>query len=594
MSRLLFLALVLSVAIAATHSDPVMAEKTAHSSAADTVLVLDQWTYKEVDNSRGAASFGLDMMDVTGDGYGDIVSGRYFYRSPGGNLNATWTRVTLPGDVDAVLFVNVDDDDRPDVIAQKSVSSDLNFYWLEATDASGSSWTTVTTIGDVPAASHSLGSQGHRIAQIEAGGKPEIVVTSGDGLYYFEIPASPAGGNWPVTHVNSNPTDEGFGVGDIDGDNHLDLASGTGGSKRVEWYKNPGDGSSGWTAYHIGDMAEATWTDRFAIADLDGDLNPDIVGTEENGSSSGAQTWWWEQPADPTSGSWTRREIVTQGSTNSMDTADMDNDGDVDVVLAEHKGTLKLAIWENDGSGNFTEHVVDTGKESHLGAQVTDLDGDGDNDIVSIAWNAYQFLHLWRNDALDELSPALLQNYSADYSEEAGGVVLTWRLADVGIDMKFIVLRADGPGSEYRELINPQIVGEDMAFRAVDSFTEPGSSYQYRLDVIDELGRRTLFETSAIEVPVLSMVLFQNYPNPFNPRTTIAYMVPRNGRVQISIYDANGRLVRQIVDSIQTSGEKSSTWDGRDSRGESVGSGIYFVRLDFEGRSTSRKITLLK
>jgi hypothetical protein len=583
------LVLALSATIAGVHSDPAAA-----GSAADSALALDLWTYIEVDNSRSATSFGLDMLDVTGDGYGDIVSGRYFYRSPGGNLTAAWTRVTLPDDVDAVLFVNVDDDDRADVIAQKSVSSDLNFYWLEATDTQGSSWTTVTVIGNVPAASHSLGSQGHRLAQIEAGGRPEIVVTSGDGIYYFEIPASPAGGSWPKTHVNGNPTDEGIGLGDIDGDNDLDLASGTGGSKRVEWYENPGDGSSGWTAYHIGDMTEAVWTDRFAIADLNGDLKPDIVGTEENGSSSGAETWWWEQPTDPKSNNWTRREIVSQGSTNSMDTADMDNDGDVDVVLAEHKGTLKLAIWENDGSGNFTEHVVGTGKESHLGAQVTDLDGDGDKDIVSIAWNAYQYLHLWRNDALDELSPALLQNYSVSYSEEADGVVLVWQLVDVGIDMKFIVLRSDGRGAEYRELLNPRIIGENMFFHTVDASTEPGFSYRYRLDVTDELGRRTLFETATVEVPVMSMALYQNHPNPFNPNTTITYRVPRNGHVTVGIYDTSGRLVRLLVDTIQTAGENNSTWDGRDSSGHGVGSGIYFVRLNFDGRSTSRKITLLK
>jgi hypothetical protein len=69
-------------------------------------------------------------------------------------------------------------------------------------------------------------------------------------------------------------------------------------------------------------------------------------------------------------------------------------------VTNEHKGPDQTTmIFENDGAGTFTKRVVDRGKEGHLGAQVADMDGDGDLDIVSPAWDAHQNLHLWRNDA---------------------------------------------------------------------------------------------------------------------------------------------------------------------------------------------------
>ncbi|HRX86528.1 MAG TPA: PKD domain-containing protein, partial [Phycisphaerae bacterium] len=95
---------------------------------------------------------------------------------------------------------------------------------------------------------------------------------------------------------------------------------------------------------------------------------------------------------------WTRHTIVTQYTTNSMDVADMDHDGDIDIITQEHRGTKKLQIWDNDGCGNFAERIVDTGVEGHLGARVADLDHDGDLDIFSIAFDAYSDLYLWRND----------------------------------------------------------------------------------------------------------------------------------------------------------------------------------------------------
>ena len=128
-----------------------------------------------------------------------------------------------------------------------------------------------------------------------------------------------------------------------------------------------------------------------------------MVVTEERypGKNPDASMYWFEAPADPTEGSWESHQIVEQYSMNNLDVADMDQDGDMDIVTGEHKGPNEaVQIWENDGDANFTKHVVDRGKESHLGTRTADLDGDGDRDIVSIAWVDYQNLHVWRNDAI--------------------------------------------------------------------------------------------------------------------------------------------------------------------------------------------------
>ncbi len=83
-------------------------------------------------------------------------------------------------------------------------------------------------------------------------------------------------------------------------------------------------------------------------------------------------------------------------------------------------------------------------------------------------------------------------------------------------------------------------------------------------------------------------------PNPFNPATVIKYSLPLAGDVRLSIYDVAGRLVRILVDERVSSGNHTTTWDGRDAAGVEASSGIYFTRLEAGGEVETRKITLVR
>jgi hypothetical protein len=350
------------------------------------------WTYIQVDDTRPAKAFGLAFGDLTGDGYRDIVSGPFFYRNPGGDMTGTWTRTAFPLDVDAMLVTDVDGDGFGDVIAEKLP----NVYWLEAADTQCSSWSSVV-VGTIPPTEHGNG-QGYMLAQIVAGGKPEIVLASGEGLFYFEIPANPATGSWPRVQITGQSSEEGLGAGDLDHDGDIDVCAGVG-ENLVAWWENPGSKAGNWAKHEIG--SASPYPDRFAMADINQDGRLDIVVSEErNGAATDANVYWFEQPVVPQSSDWIRHTIVTQYTTNSMDVADLDGDGDSDVITAEHRGTKKLACFKNDGLGKWwTEDVISRGMESHLGARTVDLDGDGDLEIISIAWDEFKFLHLWRNNS---------------------------------------------------------------------------------------------------------------------------------------------------------------------------------------------------
>jgi subtilisin family serine protease len=88
--------------------------------------------------------------------------------------------------------------------------------------------------------------------------------------------------------------------------------------------------------------------------------------------------------------------------------------------------------------------------------------------------------------------------------------------------------------------------------------------------------------------------LHPNYPNPFNPTTTIRYDLPAAQDVKIVIYNVRGERVRVLVDRHQAPGRHEAAWDGRNSRGESVASGVYLYRIVAGEFVRTRKMTLLK
>jgi len=85
-----------------------------------------------------------------------------------------------------------------------------------------------------------------------------------------------------------------------------------------------------------------------------------------------------------------------------------------------------------------------------------------------------------------------------------------------------------------------------------------------------------------------------NIPNPFNPSTTIQYELKVVGPAAVRVYDVSGRLVRTLVDGVQSAGAHETRWDGRDERGQIVSSGVYFYRLEAGTFTQTRKMVLLK
>jgi hypothetical protein len=87
--------------------------------------------------------------------------------------------------------------------------------------------------------------------------------------------------------------------------------------------------------------------------------------------------------------------------------------------------------------------------------------------------------------------------------------------------------------------------------------------------------------------------LYQNYPNPFNPTTSIKFALPVESKVSAEIYNILGQRVATLVNGVLNAGYHTIEWNGTNASGQSMGSGVYFVRLSAEGKD-SRKFTEVK
>jgi len=379
-----------------------------HNACKHKPFSLDRWSYILIDSTRSGNDivknwgwFGMDFADGNHDGFGDIVAGKWFYLNPGGEMSSQWLRYTIQDTVDNMFIVNVDNDQYTDIIGLRCNEQ----FWFEAENKEHTKWREVR-IGNEPICNHKTSSMGFCKADIYKGGKPELLFTDKPGkIWCFEIPENPDT-LWPITIISENRATEKFiSAGDIDGDGDLDLATGykfNDGKlyQGVCWFENPGTRVGNWKQYLIGQVDYTA--DHFAIADFNCNGIVEVLVTESRAPEEYPAGIYLFSPPDGNiySSHWNRSQIVVQYSTNSLEVADLDGDRDLDFITGEHKGSCRLQIWENDGLGNFREHVVDSLKESHNGTKLFDIEGDGDLDIVTTGWFDRN-IHLWINKAKD-------------------------------------------------------------------------------------------------------------------------------------------------------------------------------------------------
>lgn len=91
-----------------------------------------------------------------------------------------------------------------------------------------------------------------------------------------------------------------------------------------------------------------------------------------------------------------------------------------------------------------------------------------------------------------------------------------------------------------------------------------------------------------------SLKIQSNYPNPFNPSTTILCSIPVEGKVRVAVYNLKGQKVSELFNGVLNAGNHNFVWNGTDSNGRAVSSGIYFTRIESGKQKRIHKLMLMK
>jgi hypothetical protein len=196
--------------------------------------------------------------------------------------------------------------------------------------------------------------------------------------------------------------------------------------------------------------------------------------------------------------------------------------------------------------------------------------------------------------------PSAVEIASFTAASENGTVTLTWRTASEQGNAGFNIERAASGSSSFAR-VNEQLITANGdtpgAYAYTDRTVQGGATYDYRLVALDLDGSTQTF--GPLEVTVertlpATVMLGQNRPNPFNPATVITFALPEGMRGALRIYDAQGQLVRTLVDGDLAAGDHAIEWNGTDDRGSAVGSGVYLYRLELGSKVLQNKMVLMK
>lgn len=158
------------------------------------------------------------------------------------------------------------------------------------------------------------------------------------------------------------------------------------------------------------------------------------------------------------------------------------------------------------------------------------------------------------------------------------------------IDM--IVIKNAGGHDDYQIVNNDQITFQNATASDVMYVKKKdGTTDVYKLSEVNLISFDGITGIADI---IPNLFKLENYPNPFELKTTIAFALEKSGRVELSIFDLNGIIIKSLVNDNYEAGKYRIEWDGTNSESSKVSAGIYFYQLKVQNIVTTKQMITSK
>lgn len=484
---------------------------------------------------------------------------------------------------------------------------------------------------------------------IDNDGDPDMAVGNIDSFFGNRLHTNSGNGTFSGQNMFGNGSTVALAWADYDLDGDLDLAVGKGIVGTIEQnylYVNNGNGT--WTEqeqFGIGQSCSVVW------GDVDADGDPDLAVGRGGFGFVGQNVLYINNG----NGTFTEREDFGLGDTSSLAFGDYDEDGDLDLAVANWDGGQSY-LYVNDGAGNFTgQNQFGIGDPNTVAWGDFDNDGDldvgqGNGDFTSGAPSS-----LWVNDGAGSFAVAAPFGTGSTDGVAWGDVDLDGDL-DLGVgnehspnqnylyvnqenDADFLFLRLVGhrhdlgAGYSNRDGVGAKVFAYEagflgnaahlLGFREIEA--HGGFSSQNQIDahfglpgrstvdvrivwpgsggthVTQDLpgvpvpGRFAVHEgITATAAPLATsepLARWRVFPNPSGTAVNLELARSMLGSTELQVFDVTGQLVRRLV-GVNEGGVTRARWDGTDAAGRSTGAGVYFVRGVGSTREVGRIVRL--
>lgn len=290
---------------------------------------------------------------------------------------------------------------------------------------------------------------------------------------------------------------------------------------------------------------------------------------------------------------------------SNLSFGDVDGDKRKEIIISDERGGIR--IFENTGDDSY--ELIWTGNtgvyNSYASAFLGDTDGDGKNEFIVGGNNPGLYHQLNVYEAIvDNSYEKIWEDIIYDFPYGVKEIISSNIDGNQQLEFAFWNTRYTWfyqayQNNQYRCILNFK---GGYSLKTLDLDNDKKDEILFGWGYDTPIHKILIFKYDSLITSVddnkenmfSNFILFQNFPNPFNKQTEVTYEINKTLDIELKVYDVLGNEIITLAEGKKNAGKYKVIWNGNDSRGNDVSSGIYLIKLKNSGFTKLVKAILLK